>query len=84
MLPEILRKYVMTRENRIAVYHPLPACFSDAKRNAELFSDKWNLHVSPGRAIFAKRGEGENILADAKNRKQTVEDARAKIKSVWR
>ncbi len=84
MLPEILRKYVMTKENRIAVYHPLPECFAESKKNAELFSDKWNLYVSPGRAIFAKRGEGENVLAEAKNKNQTIQDARAKLKSVWK
>ncbi len=84
MLPEILKKFVMTEENRIAVYHPLPSCFAESKKNAEIFSDKWNLHVSPGRAIFAKRGEGENVLAEAKSRNQTIQDARAKLKSVWK
>lgn len=84
MLPDIFRKYVMTRENKIAVYHPLPACFAESKKNAELFSDKWNLHVSPGRAIFAKRGAGEDVLADAKGKKQSLNDARAKLRSVWK
>ncbi|HCE46564.1 MAG TPA: hypothetical protein DET40_23710 [Lentisphaeria bacterium] len=84
MLPEILKKFVMTKENRIAVYHPLPACFADSKKNAELFSDKWNIHVSPGRAIFARRGEGETVLAEAKSNKQSIQDARAKLKSVWK
>ncbi|OGV37494.1 MAG: hypothetical protein A2X48_19260 [Lentisphaerae bacterium GWF2_49_21] len=84
MLPEILKKFVMTKETKIAVYHPLPSCFADSKMKAELFSDKWNLHVSPGRAIFAKRGEGENVLAEAKSKKQSIQDARAKLKSVWK
>jgi len=36
------------------------------------------------RAVFTKRGSGEQLLAEAKKQKQTVKNARNKIKSVWR
>jgi hypothetical protein len=84
LLPEIVGKYFKSRRRGIATYHPLPAILSDAKRKAEIFSDKWNLYVSPGRAVFAKRGKGEDALAEAKRSGLAVENARAKIKSVWK
>ncbi len=83
-LPAILHKYVAIRINRIAVYHPLPECFSDSRENADVFSKKWNIYVSPGRAVFTKRGEGEKILADARTGGMVAADARAKIKSLWK
>jgi len=36
-----------------------------------------------GRAIFTKRGQGEKILRDTLARRQTVAEARLKIKSLW-
>lgn len=84
IMPQILRKYFMRKNNRIAVYHPLPKCFADAKKHAELFTKKWNAFVSPGQAVFAKRGKGEEMLVQAKTNKQSVKDARSKIKSVWK
>ncbi len=84
MFPEVVGKYLRTRKKRIAVYHPLPRCFGDSKSHAELFSDNWNKYVSPGRAIFAKRGKGEEVLSKAKQKKQSVKNARAKIKSLWK
>lgn len=84
IMPEILKKYFKRKHNRIAVYHPLPKCFSDSRENAHVFSSKWNEYVSPGTAIFVKRGKGEEVLIEAKNQMQSVKDARSKIKSVWK
>lgn len=84
IMPEVLKKYFMKKHNRIAVYHPLPNCFADSKKHAELFSDKWNTFVSPGEAVFAKRGKGEEMLVEAKTKKQSIQEARSKIKSVWK
>lgn len=84
LMPRVLETYFRRKENRIAVYHPLPACFADAKAHAERFSDAWNRHVSPGRAVFTKRGKGEELVVQAKANRQSVDDARAKIKRIWR
>jgi len=84
LMPRVLERYFKRKENRIAVYHPLPACFADAKAHAERFSDAWNIHVSPGRAVFTKRGKGEKLVVQARANSQTVDDARAKIKRIWR
>jgi hypothetical protein len=85
-LPSVLKKYVARKINRIAVYHPLPECFADTRENADVFSKKWNIYVSPGRAVFTKRGEGEKILADARsnNMLAAAAAAKAKIKSLWK
>jgi len=84
LLPEVVGRYFKSKRRVVATYHPLPAALADSKKKAETFSDKWNLFVSPGRAVFAKRGKGEQILADAKQSGKTVENAKAKIKSVWK
>lgn len=84
MLPQIVRKYFAEKINRVAVYHPVPQFFAESREKADLFSDRWNIYVSPGRAIFTKRGEGEKLAQDAKFANQSLKDAKAKIKSVWK
>ncbi len=84
LMPSVVKIYFQRKERRVAVYHPLPSRFGDSRKHADEFSDAWNEFVSPGRAVFAHRGQGERIVKEARIRDQTVEDARKKIKSIWR
>ncbi|MBT3377485.1 MAG: DEAD/DEAH box helicase family protein [Lentisphaerae bacterium] len=84
LLPEIVGQYLRRKRLEVAVYHPLPEVFGSAKEHAELFSDRWNRRVSTGRAVYTKRGQGEEIVVQAKPKSQSVMAARSKLKSVWR
>lgn len=84
LLPEVFRKYVARKVNRIAVYHPLPRALSGSRAEADIFSECWNYHVSPGVAVYVFQGRGEQMLAEARSSGQTISEARAKLKSLWR
>ena len=84
LLPRVVGRYVCLKRQTVAVYHPLPEALGDSKQHAELFSDRWNEHVSPGRAVFTKRGQGEEVVVKARPKSQSVMEARCKLKSVWR
>lgn len=84
LLPEILARYAQRKVNRIAVYHPLPACFSRRRTDADAFSDIWNRLVSPGRAVYTHRGNGSEIASEARAGGQSIADARTKLRAVWR
>ena len=84
LLPEVLHRYICKKRESVAIYHPVPDVLGDSKKHAEVFSRYWNKHVSPGKAVYTKRGKGEEILMHARPRNQSVMAARAKLKSVWR
>lgn len=84
LLPRVVGRYLCLKRQTVAVYHPLPEALGDSKQHAEVFSDRWNAHVSPGRAVFTKRGQGEEIVVKARPRSQSVMEARCTLKSVWR
>jgi superfamily II DNA or RNA helicase len=83
LLPRILFNYTCRKTNRIAIYHALPACLGESKARAEVFSDKWELYVSPGRAIFTKRGKGEATLIEAKRLAAESAVPKPRMKEVW-
>ena len=84
LLPRVVGRYVCLKRQTVAVYHPLPEALGGSKQHAELFSDLWNEHVSPGRAVFTKRGQGEEVVVKARQKSESVMEARCKLKSVWR
>ncbi|MFT5126651.1 MAG: hypothetical protein ACI8W8_000246 [Rhodothermales bacterium] len=82
-LPRILFNYTCRKTTRIAIYHALPAVFGESKARAEVFSNKWELYVSPGRAIFTKRGKGEATLIEAKRLTAESATPKPRLKEVW-
>jgi hypothetical protein len=84
LLPKVLHRYVCRKRDHVAIYHPVPEALGDTREHADRFTLRWNRHVSPGKAVYTRRGEGENILMDARPKSQSVMAARTKLKSVWR
>jgi hypothetical protein len=84
LLPKVLHRYVCRKRDHVAVYHPVPEALGDTREHADAFTVRWNRHVSPGKAVYTRRGEGERILVSARQKSRKVMAARAKLKSVWR
>lgn len=84
LLPEVLRPYAQRKRNEIALYHPLPDRFGKSRKTADIFQRKWNLHVSPGEALFTKRGQGEQAVATARALSRAKLAGAPRVKTVWR
>lgn len=69
-LPEIVGKYFQKTETVFAMLHAVPSAVAKNKQEVAVFQKHWNVFVSPGEAVFALRGEGEEMVSQAK---QTVE-----------
>lgn len=66
ILPSIVGRYFVRRERSLAMLHAVPTILGKNKELAELYQRHWNQHVSPGEAIFAQRGSGEETLERAR------------------
>ena len=70
LLPELFARYFRRRERRMAMLHAVPSVLAKKKELADLFSRHWNRHVSPGEALYAHRGPGQELLEKARRRRQ--------------
>ena len=46
--------------------HAVPSAVAKNKQEVAVFQKHWNALVSPGEAVFALRGEGEEMVNQAK------------------
>ncbi|MCK6470715.1 MAG: DEAD/DEAH box helicase family protein [Planctomycetes bacterium] len=65
-LPEFMGKYFEKRRREVVMYHAVPAVLARNKDLVKIYELHWNARVSPGEAVFAQRGEGEELLAQAR------------------
>jgi superfamily II DNA or RNA helicase len=70
LLPEIFARYFRRRERRMAMLHAVPSVLAKKKELAHVFTRHWNRHVSPGEALYAHRGPGQELLEKARRRRQ--------------
>jgi superfamily II DNA or RNA helicase len=82
-MPSVIGRYFQKKKNIIAIYHPLPTVFGTSKEKTETFNKYWNHYVSPGEAIYTKRGKGEKTLLEAREKNQTNQNARQSFKQLW-
>jgi hypothetical protein len=68
ILPEVFSQYFRTRHRNMAALHAVPAALARKKRLADIFARHWNRHVSPGEPLYARRGEGEHLLREARRK----------------
>lgn len=66
VLPEIVGRYFRRRRRGMVMVHPVPAALSKKKKLATIYQRHWNRHVSPGVALYARRGEGERLVEQAR------------------
>ena len=61
-LPAIVARYFVRYQRQLAMWHAVPKVFAQHKKRVEVFQKHWNRHVSPGDAVFVRRGEGKTLL----------------------
>ena len=65
-LPDALTKLLEKRTRERAMWHAVPSSLAKNKELVEIYQKHWNRHVSPGKAIYDLREEGDRILATAR------------------
>ncbi|MFO0906156.1 MAG: DEAD/DEAH box helicase family protein [Pirellulales bacterium] len=61
-----LLPYLRKRKRQRVMWHAVPAALAKNKELVALFQKHWNQLVSPGEAVYAQRGEGEQFVQEAK------------------
>ncbi|MBW3599932.1 MAG: DEAD/DEAH box helicase, partial [Planctomycetes bacterium] len=69
LLPAVVGRYFQRRHRRLVMLHAVPTPLARNKDLAAIYEQHWNRHVSPGQAMYAYRGEGEQLLRDAQRQK---------------
>ncbi|MHB8899522.1 MAG: DEAD/DEAH box helicase, partial [Thermoguttaceae bacterium] len=70
LLPELFARYFRRRDRHLAMLHAIPSVLAKKKELADLFATHWNRHVSPGEALYAHRGPGQELLEKARQHRQ--------------
>ena len=68
ILPEVLSRYFRKRHRGMAALHAVPSALARKKTLAAVYALHWNRHVSPGQPLYAHRGEGEQLLRQARQK----------------
>ena len=66
IMPEIVERYFQRRQRRMAMLHAVPSALAKTRDLAAIYTRHWNRYVSPGEAIYAYQGEGEQLLDQAR------------------
>lgn len=75
LLPGILGRYFEKRRRMLVMWHAVPGAFAGHKDTVAVFQRHWNEHVSPGEAVYAHRGKGEEIVEAARRQGLTPRGA---------
>ncbi|WP_425615232.1 DEAD/DEAH box helicase [Anatilimnocola sp. NA78] len=67
LLPSIVSQYFQRRRREQVMLHAVPAVLAKNKDLVAIYERYWNRHVSPGEAIFALRGAGEDLTQSARS-----------------
>lgn len=71
LLPGVVGRYFEKRRRRLVMWHAVPSALAGHKDTARVYQKHWNEGVSPGKAIYAHRGQGEDIVTRARRAGQT-------------
>lgn len=66
LLPAIVGQYFQRRQREQVMLHAVPTVLAKNKDLVAIYERNWNRYVSPGQAIFALRGPGEDMLHSAR------------------
>jgi len=66
LLPSIVGQYFQRRRREQVMLHAVPSVLAKNKDLVAIYERYWNQHVSPGEAIFALRGAGEDLTQSAR------------------
>lgn len=62
ILPAVVGRYLQRRTREMAMLHAVPSALAKNKGQVAIYEKWWNKYVSPGEAVFAQRGAGEELL----------------------
>jgi hypothetical protein len=65
ILPGLVAKYFQRQRRKLTMYHAVPSALAKNKDLVAIYNRHWNRHVSPGEAVYAHRGAGEELVANA-------------------
>ncbi|MCC9607236.1 DEAD/DEAH box helicase family protein [Blastopirellula sp. JC732] len=68
LLPEFLGQYLEQKHDEMVMLHAVPTALAKKKEIAEVYEKYWNQFVSPGQALYALRGEGEDLRIKAEKK----------------
>lgn len=71
ILPDIVGRYFERRARESVMLHAIPSVLAKNRDLVAIYQRHWNRLVSPGEAIFALRGEGQELLDQAQRLGQT-------------
>ena len=63
VLPEVLAKYVRSRQNKLAMFHSVPKVLCKNKVDAAVFQRHWNERVSPGAVMYGHSKSGKQMVS---------------------
>ncbi len=66
LLPEIVGQYFRRRRRQMAMLHAVPAVLAKNKDLVAVYQKYWNQYVSPGEAVYAFHGAGQEMVDEAK------------------
>ena len=61
-LPEIVGRYFQREHRQLEMLHAVPAALAKNKELAALYGRHCNAHVSPGQPVYARSGEGRELV----------------------
>jgi len=64
VLPVFIGRHFRKRRSERVMLHAVPSVLAKSKELAAIYQRHWNEHVSPGEAIYAHRGEGEELVEE--------------------
>jgi len=70
VLPEVVGRYLRRRRRRMAMLHAVPTALAKNKDLAAIYTGHWNRYVSPGVAVYAYQGPGQELLEQARRHGQ--------------
>ena len=82
LLPGVVGRYFRRSRRKMAMLHAVPGVLAKNRGLVDIYQKHWNQHVSPGEALFAHRGAGEELLQQCR-REQLVPDSRTHEKEAF-
>ena len=70
LLPNIVGRYFQRRRRELVMLHAVPTVLAKNKTLVEIYQQHWNRLVSPGDAVYALRGDGQQLVAQARDQGQ--------------
>jgi superfamily II DNA or RNA helicase len=65
ILPGLVAKYFQRQHRTLTMYHAVPSALAKHKDLVAVYNRHWNRHVSLGEAVYAHRGAGDELVANA-------------------